>query len=354
MNMNMTVHSRAPGAFPSLNGGTASESSAGAGKARAGEGAVSIASLLSALKAGGETGRSLASALAGKPDLAAPKAGLQPQDVGVLRAWLSDKLNDAQFTGGLEQTIDKMESILNEELAKLGDANPDAGFDISGLSTRMAALLAQAIVLMSALRTNDSALSGKLSIVSIQSAEATAASIVREGMNHLLSSVSQSMVQVAVSAASMAKQGKGLSQEKMALKGHAERMRPLNNEASFMEKNKGQLSHSMKSAIQAEENRFKLDMNGVQSKQMSGKAMGEIGGSLAGISGGAGKYAASLEQSQQQVSQASGRVASNAADEARDRSRKADGIIQDLLRALDSITQSKSGAISTIAGNLRA
>ena len=124
-------------------------------KARAADGLISVATLLPALRASGETGRELAGALAGQPELAKPQGMLKPEDAGALHRWLSGKLDDRQFTAGIEQTMGKLELLIDKELKARGDEAKDPAFDISGMSTRMAALLAQAIVLMSALRTAD-------------------------------------------------------------------------------------------------------------------------------------------------------------------------------------------------------
>ena len=396
-------------------------------KARAADGLISVATLLPALRASGETGRELAGALAGQPELAKPQGMLKPEDAGALHRWLSGKLDDRQFTAGIEQTMGKLELLIDKELKARGDEAKDPAFDISGMSTRMAALLAQAIVLMSALRTADSALSSKLSQVSFDATKSTAASMVREGLSNLSSSVAQGAIQFGVTGVGAKKQLSGLSAERGALKNNAPKLNKLGDEARNIQGALGRQgsvklgadADSMKdiklASPQAGNRQSLAEMNaqpgagaGVadgmaaaregavplqasnqrlasqheaalgsvgddipvktraeqaaledtrlksQAKQTTGKAIMEASNAAGGIAGGSGRYAATLEQADQQISQASGRVASNASDEARERSRKADSIIQDLLKTLEGVSQSKSAAMGAIAGNIRA
>ena len=71
-------------------------------------------------------------------------------------------------------------------------------FDISGMAPNGAALMVAAIVLMSALRTADNTLSSKLSLVGFDATKATAASMVREGVANLSSSIAQGVGQMAI------------------------------------------------------------------------------------------------------------------------------------------------------------
>ncbi len=48
------------------------------------------------------------------------------------------------------------------------------------------------------------------------------------------------------------------------------------------------------------------------------------------------------------------RVASTASDEARESSRKSTSLIQEMLKTMESINQSKASALAAIAGNIRA
>ncbi|EGO1242932.1 pathogenicity island 1 effector protein SipC, partial [Salmonella enterica] len=47
-------------------------------------------------------------------------------------------------------------------------------------------------------------------------------------------------------------------------------------------------------------------------------------------------------------------VASTASDEARESSRKSTSLIQEMLKTMESINQSKASALAAIAGNIRA
>ncbi|KMN49315.1 hypothetical protein VL04_05470 [Chromobacterium violaceum] len=390
----------------------------GAGKLRAQDGLISVGTLQSILSQSGGVGRELAGALAGKPDLAQPKSLLKPEDAGVLHSWLAAKREDAGFTAGVEHTANKLEQIIDKELEQRG-AEQDPGFDISGLSTRMAALLSQAIVLMSALRTADNALSTKLSLVSFDATKATAASMVREGIANLSSSIVQSVGQVAITGVGAKKSLNGLNAERGALKNNAPKLGKLGDEGRnvqatlsrqntvklaadadglkqvglkpqngaarpevaelsaqpnaaasvagdkiSLQSSNSKLARQHEAALgsstedltaksQAEQLAMDDTKLKAQAKQTTGKAIMDSSAAAGNIAGGSGRYAATLEQSEQQISQASSRVASTASEETRESSRKADSIIQELLRTLEGISQSKSSAMAAIAGNIR-
>ncbi|MBP4049432.1 IpaC/SipC family type III secretion system needle tip complex protein [Chromobacterium violaceum] len=394
----------------------------GAAKPRAQDGLISVGTLQAILSQSGSVGRELAGALAGKPDLVQPKTLLKPEDAGVLHGWLSAKREDAGFVAGVEHTANKLEQIIDKELEQRG-AEQDAGFDISGLSTRMAALLSQAIVLMSALRTADNALSTKLSLVSFDATKATAASMVREGIANLSSSIVQSVGQVAITGVGAKKSLNGLNAERGALKNNTPKLekmvdekrniqttldrqntvklgtdadglkqvglKPQNGAARpevaelsaqpnaaasvadgmagdkiGLQSSNPRLSKEHESALvsAAEELDVKIrteerviaDINlKAETKKTTGKAIMDSSSAVGNISGGSGRYAATLEQSEQQISQASSRVASTASEETRESSRKADSIIQDLLRTLEGNGQSMSSTMAAIAGNIR-
>ncbi|MFK7087232.1 IpaC/SipC family type III secretion system needle tip complex protein [Chromobacterium violaceum] len=404
---------------PALGGADLAD---GAGKLRAQDGLISVGTLQSILSQSGGVGRELAGALAGKPDLAQPKSLLKPEDAGVLHSWLAAKREDAGFTAGVEHIANKLEQIIDKELEQRG-AEQDPGFDISGLSTRMAALLSQAIVLMSALRTADNALSTKLSLVSFDATKATAASMVREGIANLSSSIVQSVGQVAITGVGAKKSLNGLNAERGALKNNAPKLGKLGDEGRnvqatlsrqntvklaadadglkqvglkpqngaarpevaelsaqpnaaasvadgmagdkiSLQSSNSKLARQHEAALgsstedltaksQAEQLAMDDTKLKAQAKQTTGKAIMDSSAAAGNIAGGSGRYAATLEQSEQQISQASSRVASTASEETRESSRKADSIIQELLRTLEGISQSKSSAMAAIAGNIR-
>lgn len=84
-----------------------------------------------------------------------------------------------------------VQTQLREQQAEVGKF-----FDISGMSSSAVALLAAANTLMLTLNQADSKLSGKLSLVSFDAAKTTASSMMREGMNALSGSISQSALQL--------------------------------------------------------------------------------------------------------------------------------------------------------------
>ncbi|VEB55051.1 pathogenicity island 1 effector protein [Salmonella enterica subsp. enterica] len=72
------------------------------------------------------------------------------------------------------------------------------------------------------------------------------------------------------------------------------------------------------------------------------------------LQGRPGSTPLTQERSEQQISQVNNRVASTASDEARESSRKSTSLIQEMLKTMESINQSKASALAAIAGNIRA
>lgn len=104
-------------------------------------------------------------------------------------------------------------------------------FDISGMSSSAVALLAAANTLMLTLNRADSKLSGKLSLVSFDAAKTTASSMMREGMNALSGSISQSALQLGITGVGAKLEYKGLQNERGALKHNAAKIDKLTTES---------------------------------------------------------------------------------------------------------------------------
>ncbi|SUG46139.1 pathogenicity island 1 effector protein [Salmonella enterica subsp. arizonae] len=86
------------------------------------------------------------------------------------------------------------------------------------MSSNAVALLAAANVLMLTLNQADTQLSSKLSLVSFEAAKTTASSMIREGMNALSGSISQSALQMGITSVGAKLEYKGLQNERGALK----------------------------------------------------------------------------------------------------------------------------------------
>ncbi len=99
----------------------------------------------------------------------------------------------------------------------------------------------------------DSKLSGKLSLVSFDAAKTTASSMMREGMNALSGSISQSALQLGITGVGAKLEYKGLQNERGALKHNAAKIDKLTTE-----------SHSIKNVLNGQ-NSVKLGAEGVDS-----------------------------------------------------------------------------------------
>lgn len=357
----------------------------------------------------------------GGPELNAPSSGLSQDAMNTLKTYLQDKQNDPDFLRSFGELYEKIESGVNKLVESKVKEQVEQGkpLDISGLSSTAIALIVAANVLMLSLNTADSKLSSTLSLVSFDAAKSTAASMEREGMNALSGSISQSALQLGITAVGAKTEQKGISNERGALKNngkkleglHAERAdikRTLNTHNSTKlgadadglstletQSGKGKISQNLNEAtqrpgiddmagdsvnLQASNQRLSpehqatlgrrlddidtdiasqqnaLDDNKLQArvKQTTGDTIMKSSQAVGGIAGASGQYAATLERSEQQISQANNQVAKMASEDTRESAQKTRSLIQELLRMMDSISQSKSATIGNIAGNIRA
>lgn len=355
------------------------------------------------------------------PELNPPSIGLSQDALNTLKTYLQDKQNDPDFLRSFGELHEKIESGVNKVVESKIKEQSEQGksLNISGLSSSAIALIAAANVLMLSLNTADSKLSSTLSLVSFDAAKSTAASMEREGMNALSGSISQSALQLGITAVGAKTEQKGISNERGALKNngkkleglHAERAdikRTLNTHNSTKlgadadglstletQSGKGKISQNLNEAtqrpgiddmagdsvnLQASNQRLSpehqatlgrrlddidtdiasqqnaLDDNKLQArvKQTTGDTIMKSSQAVGGIAGASGQYAATLERSEQQISQANNQVAKTASEDTRESAQKTRSLIQELLRMIESIGQSKSATIGAVAGNIRA
>ncbi|WP_279205314.1 IpaC/SipC family type III secretion system effector [Obesumbacterium proteus] len=312
----------------------------------------------------------------------------------------------------LEEGVSKVLQSKNKEQLEQG-----VPFDISGLSPSATALLVAINGFLLSLNTSNRALSSKLSLVSFEASKNTAASMVREGMDALAGSIAQSTLQVGITAVGAKKQHDGLSNERGALKNNAAKLETLNAESrqirnTLNSHNTTRLAadgddmmhletHSSRGTMRQSLNEGSVVSNadasdslGLQSsnerlspehqavlsrhletidadidvqhrtlednkikardKQLFGDAIMRSSQAVGSIAGSSGQYSATLERSEQQISQASSRVATTASEDSRESAQGNLSMLQEMLRMIDSINQSKSNTIGSIAGNLRA
>ncbi|MGC0152614.1 IpaC/SipC family type III secretion system effector [Chromobacterium vaccinii] len=413
------------GSASTLNLHPAALDSGVVGKSPVAKSLVDVKDILPILAGAGRDGQTLAEVMSG-PQLRPPSTELSKQVTDGLKTYLSEKAKDPEFVQDLGVLFDKVESgvnkLMNDKLKE--QAEQGKSFDISGLAPSGAALLVAAIVLMSALRTADNTLSNKLSLVGFDAAKATAASMVREGVANLSSSIAQGVGQMAITGVGAKKSLSGINAERGALKNNAPKLaklgdegrniqsalgrqnavklgadadglkqvglkpqtaaaKPGANELGAQSNAAGGVADGMAGdklglqssnqrlakqhetalgsagddlAVKSQAEQLAMDNTKLkgQAKQTAGKAIMDSSSAASNIAGGSGRYASTLEQSEQQISQASGRVANTASEETRESSRKSDSFVQELLRTLDSISQSKSAAMGAVAGNIRA
>lgn len=357
------------------------------------------------------------------PTLTAPAPGVLTQTAGTITSFLKTSIQNADMNQDLNalannfshKANDMVQTHLREQQVEVGKI-----FDISGMSSNAVALLAAANLLMLTLNQADTKLSGKLSLVSFDAAKTTASSMMREGMNALSGSISQSALQLGITGVGAKLEYKGLQNERGALKHNAAKIDKLTAEShsiknvlngqnsvklgaegvdslkslsmkktgadatknlndATLKSNAGagateslgikdsnkQISpehqailskrlESVESDIRLEQNTMDMTRIDARKKQLTGDLIMKNSVTVGGIAGSSGQYAAIQERSEQQISQVSNRVASTASDEARESSRKSTSLIQEILKTMEGINQSKASAFAAIAGNIRA
>ena len=209
-------------------------------------------------------------------------------------------------------------------------------FDISNLSSGAIALLVAASMLMLSLNQADTRLAGKLSLVSFDAAKNMADSMKREGIGMLAGNISQSVLQLGLTGVGAKFGLKGLKNEKLALRQNTAKMTLTNDVKGTGQNIKDNLAFN------------------ARRQEMTGNAIMQNSTAVGNIAGGSGQYAATLERSEQQISQASNRVAGTASDDVRESARKANSLIQEILKIMESISQSKMTSMAAVAGNIRA
>ncbi|EHK4161758.1 SPI-1 type III secretion system needle tip complex protein SipC [Salmonella enterica] len=357
------------------------------------------------------------------PTLSAPAPGVLTQTLGTITSFLKASIQNTDMNQDLNAMANNVTAKANEVVqTQLREQQAEVGkfFDISGMSSSAVALLAAANTLMLTLNQADSNLAGKLSLVSFDAAKTTASSMMREGMNALSGSISQSALQLGITGVGAKLEYKGLQNERGALKHNAAKIDKLTTEShsiknvlngqnsvklgaegvdslkslnmkktgtdatknlndATLKSNAGtsateslgikdsnkQISpehqailskrlESVESDIRLEQNTMDMTRIDARKMQMTGDLIMKNSVTVGGIAGASGQYAATQERSEQQISQVNNRVASTSSDEARESSRKSTSLIQEMLKTMESINQSKASALAAIAGNIRA
>lgn len=278
-------------------------------------------------------------ASASDPVLVPPAGDLSVRKMRDAASFLKNAGEDTALLSSVEKEFIKK---ANEEIQRCMEekqAGKEDFFDISNLSSGAIALLVAASMLMLSLNQADTRLAGKLSLVSFDAAKNMADSMKREGIGMLAGNISQSVLQLGLTGVG-AKFGlkglKGLKNEKLALRQNTAKMTLTNDVKGTGQNIKDNLAFN------------------ARRQEMTGNAIMQNSTAVGNIAGGSGQYAATLERSEQQISQASNRVAGTASDDVRESARKANSLIQEILKIMESISQSKMTSMAAVAGNIRA
>lgn len=275
-------------------------------------------------------------ASASDPVLVPPAGNLSVRKMRDAASFLKNAGEDTVLLSSVEKEFIKK---ANEEIQRCMEekqAGKEDFFDISNLSSGAIALLVAASMLMLSLNQADTRLAGKLSLVSFDAAKNMADSMKREGIGMLAGNISQSVLQLGLTGVGAKFGLKGLKNEKLALRQNTAKMTLTNDVKGTGQNIKDNLAFN------------------ARRQEMTGNAIMQNSTAVGNIAGGSGQYAATLERSEQQISQASNRVAGTASDDVRESARKANSLIQEILKIMESISQSKMTSMAAVAGNIRA
>lgn len=273
---------------------------------------------------------------ASDPVLVPPVGDLSVRKMRDAASFLKNAGEDTVLLSSVEKEFIKK---ANEEIQRCMEekqAGKEDFFDISNLSSGAIALLVAASMLMLSLNQADTRLAGKLSLVSFDAAKNMADSMKREGIGMLAGNISQSVLQLGLTGVGAKFGLKGLKNEKLALRQNTAKMTLTNDVKGTGQNIKDNLAFN------------------ARRQEMTGNAIMQNSTAVGNIAGGSGQYAATLERSEQQISQASNRVAGTASDDVRESARKANSLIQEILKIMESISQSKMTSMAAVAGNIRA
>lgn len=275
-------------------------------------------------------------ASASDPVLVPPAGDLSVRKMRDAASFLKNAGEDTVLLSSVEKEFIKK---ANEEIQRCMEekqAGKEDFFDISNLSSGAIALLVAASMLMLSLNQADTRLAGKLSLVSFDAAKNMADSMKREGIGMLAGNISQSVLQLGLTGVGAKFGLKGLKNEKLALRQNTAKVTLTNDVKGTGQNIKDNLAFN------------------ARRQEMTGNAIMQNSTAVGNIAGGSGQYAATLERSEQQISQASNRVAGTASDDVRESARKANSLIQEILKIMESISQSKMTSMAAVAGNIRA
>ena len=275
-------------------------------------------------------------ASASDPVLVPPAGDLSVRKMRDAASFLKNAGEDTALLSSVEKEFIKK---ANEEIQRCMEekqAGKEDFFDISNLSSGAIALLVAASMLMLSLNQADTRLAGKLSLVSFDAAKNMADSMKREGIGMLAGNISQSVLQLGLTGVGAKFGLKGLKNEKLALRQNTAKMTLTNDVKGTGQNIKDNLAFN------------------ARRQEMTGNAIMQNSTAVGNIAGGSGQYAATLERSEQQISQASNRVAGTASDDVRESARKANSLIQEIIKIMESISQSKMTSMAAVAGNIRA
>lgn len=282
------------------------------------------------------------------PELVAPSVVLNTELSEALRGYLQEIAKDPEFIRVSELVQDRIKEQVEQ-------GKP---LDITGLSSQAVALLVAANSLLLLLDKAQTAMSSKLSLVSFDAARSIAASMEREGLDSLSGSISQSALQLGITAVGAKMESKGLKNERSALKQQGGELAKLNDKLGTELKN-GALGsqsriHDINAEIALKQSIFDDKKLLARGQQTSGDAVMKSSQAIGTVAGGAGQYAATVERAEQQISQANSRVATSASDEARESSRKILALISELMNYMNTIIQSQNNTAGNVASNIRA
>lgn len=279
---------------------------------------------------------------------------------------------------------------LNGEGPATGKRKALGDGEINGVISAAAVLIAQFLTYYQKQFDNSIKLRNTMSQMNAQAIMGSADAMKRQGMANLMGSASGGMLQFGMAGAGMFKSLKGISGERDALKARtvapgtpdtlsqtptlpaASTVPEVTPSSSASRRASADLdaqadvpvshaevptpAHAPESTLVPDPPSPNPDELGLAARrsQTQGHALTMLAAPTAGFATGTGRYSEMLAGQDQKLKDGASAVTKDSSNVMQEQSNRENTNISDMIRMIEAITQSKSSAMSTVAGNLRA
>lgn len=259
------------------------------------------------------------------------------------------------------------------------DSGEGGGSDhIGGIVSNAAVLLAEIFALYQKTFDNSIQLRNTMSRMNAQAVLASAESIRQQGLSNMVGNITGASLQLGMAGAGAFKSMQGLSGERNAMKARATApdgappqtmppgtagVQPSVDTPSTTQPPPGRPDAPAPApdlapapdVTPAPTNSLADEMDNIAKvAQAKGTALTMLSRPVGDIATAGGTFAERLAMQEQKLNDGASTVNKNSADSMQDVANRDNALLAEMLRAIDSVAQSRSGAMSNIAGNIRA